>query len=105
MTMKPVILVPLVVLAYARLVRGINSDEFYVALHEPVESLSPGNEEFAEIKLDTPVYFYNEKYDHVFVSKNSNNSINNVSGISLSISPGRGDHVVTFKTLIKKFSL
>lgn len=49
------------------LVQAIGSRDLYSYINEPSEILPRGDEEFAEVKLDTPAHFYSEKYDTLYV--------------------------------------
>ncbi|XP_055547444.1 nidogen [Wyeomyia smithii] len=52
------------------LAAGISPRDLYSYMNEASEVLPRGDEEFAELKLFTPVHFYSEKYDHVYINTN-----------------------------------
>ena len=47
---------------------GLTRDDLYEYSNEPSEVLLRGDEQFEFVKLNTPVHFYSEVYDHIYVS-------------------------------------
>lgn len=68
--MKTFLVVSFAVLAHLGLTEAISSRDLYSYIDEPSEMLQRGDEEFAEIKLDTPAHFYSERYETVFINTN-----------------------------------
>lgn len=56
------------------LVLAIHRNNLYSYINEPSEVLDRGDEEYAELRLNHPVYFYSEKYDHIYVSEDQKKS-------------------------------
>ncbi|XP_058453091.1 nidogen [Malaya genurostris] len=68
--MKSFLVASFAFLAYLGITEGISTRDLYSYINEPSEVLPRGDEEFVEVKLSTPVHFYSEKYDHVFINTN-----------------------------------
>jgi hypothetical protein len=50
------------------LVLAIHKHDLYSYTNEPKVSLTPGDDESTILRLNHPVYFYSDKYDHIYVS-------------------------------------
>jgi len=55
---------------YQHILDTLRADELYEYVDQslPLQQLASGDSEFATLKLENPLHFYNEKYDQIFVS-------------------------------------
>jgi nidogen (entactin) len=47
---------------------ALTRDDLFEYNNEPSEILPRGDEQFEFVKLNTPVHFYSDTYDHIYVS-------------------------------------
>uniref|UniRef100_A0A182XKY2 Nidogen n=1 Tax=Anopheles quadriannulatus TaxID=34691 RepID=A0A182XKY2_ANOQN len=59
-----------VLLLLPSIVRAVDPRDLYSYANEASEVLPRGDEEFQYMDLDMPAYFYNEKYDRVYINTN-----------------------------------
>lgn len=58
----------MIAIALLPLALAIDARQLYSYADEPSEVLPRGDEQFGYIDLELPIFFYNEKYDRVYVS-------------------------------------
>lgn len=59
-----------VILCVVNCVLGLSSRDFYEPINEDTNNLPKGDEQFAFVKLSTPIRLFSTTYDHIYVSKN-----------------------------------
>ena len=64
---KKDIFIILIICSIINNVKSITKDDFYSYQEEDSEILARGNEKFDFLKLETPVHFYSQSYDHIYV--------------------------------------
>ena len=70
-----------VLLLLPSIVRAVDPRDLYSYANEASEVLPRGDEEFQYMDLDMPAYFYNEKYDRVYVSLCLKNTFDSWTGL------------------------